>query len=719
MRFLRYLTLSVLLLVLAAAPAHSAPVTFTYPGGVSITLPGGDTYRPGDWITFQGVGFQRASGAGSPLVAVKPYGDPTQGSTPATQWSYDGPSRHAGPGGAEDAAPIWFESGGGVGVGVGEIRGRIQVPPAAGEVGPNGRYPGGYGHLLTFLSGSFSTDGQSATAPISIGVYFNVVVPAVDVGYVGVHAGASFVTGSVMTGGQAQTLTVRARGLEPSAPVSANLAGGVLTTAPVSPVADAGGEAEFTVTLPGDLTDGASMLQVSDGVRTVGHSLQVVTHRATLLTPNVRPGGTFVIHIEGYRAITGAGQHVALSAPSLGGVLHCLQASGAGDGLLVGVVPPAQVPGAVTFAANAGTNCVGGPGSVVVEPLPRMKSFPNGLNVDTGAPAISTPQRRVHASGTGNTVLVTGEGFPASESITATIAGRVVQLSNAKVGAGGSFELNLPVPAGVSTGARVPVVITAASNTAAAMTIDVIPAATAAITTTGPIVPGSVVSVDVTGFVRSADGAGQKVGVKLDGVGDVLGCVAASPDGTATLSVQLPADVMLGTHHLRVLAGTSCVSGGAINDLPGRSMQLFFDVAAAPVVVPPNVSPPIVNPPAPTKPTPPAQATPVALRRASTLTYMRGRAAMLRVRLAAGPAQRVRVQVATTNRVRVTPRGAARIVPLVKPVTTRVKQGVVIVNLRLTAAGRRAIALRGPLKVVVTVLRPGTTLATKRTFVIR
>ncbi len=88
---------------------------------------------------------------------------------------------------------------------------------------------------------------------------------------------------------------------------------------------------------------------------------------------------------------------------------------------------------------------------------------------------------------------------------------------------------------------------------------------------------GGTLTFTLGNFLRASGLGGQKVALKIDGVGDILKCVTTNAAGDATDSLSLPADLAVGSHTLNVLAGSACGAGA---EAPARSFALPFNVTA-------------------------------------------------------------------------------------------------------------------------------------------
>jgi hypothetical protein len=128
-----------------------------------------------------------------------------------------------------------------------------------------------------------------------------------------------------------------------------------------------------------------------------------------------------------------------------------------------------------------------------------------------------------------------------------------------------------------------------------------LPAATAALAGATSLVGGTV-SYTLGSFASNA-GGGQKVGVYVDGVAAPVACADTDVAGDHAGSFALPASVGAGAATIRFVAGSQCVTGGAVTQPPARDIAQPLTVVAAAV---PPLAPP---PPPPVLPPPPPAAT--------------------------------------------------------------------------------------------------------------
>lgn len=97
------------------------------------------------------------------------------------------------------------------------------------------------------------------------------------------------------------------------------------------------------------------------------------------------------------------------------------------------------------------------------------------------------------------------------------------------------------------------------------------------------------VQVRLRNFRSGADGLGasQKVGVKLNGAGDIIQCLGTDAQGDTDVTVNLPAksvvDLPAGENKIFFLAGTACVSGVPATEGPAKSVQTPFQITKSTV----------------------------------------------------------------------------------------------------------------------------------------
>ena len=648
--------------------AAADPVTYHSGNGATATL-SSFAFAPGDRIEVSGTGFAGKGGPGYPVIAIK-LNDGDQ------------PLAYGGPDAIDEVEPGLpsFE-----GRPDGTFSGWVDLPEGLPTTGPGtGAWAGA--HWLRILSGAFST-GDNYTEPITFRAYFR--AEPLTLGYTNTAATPEFFPGNVIPA-TASSLTAKGLSFDGGEPVTVELDGDPVTA--TGATADAGGDFTATVSIPSGLTAGAHVLTFATSTVTREAPLEVVPHSATLVTPSVRPGGTVVVDVAGFRSISGAGQKVALSLA--GSVVACVQTNAAGAARISATVPAGAAEGSANLSALAGRECVVTPPPVVTEPLPRVG--PNTLTVSNTAPEATSAFVR---GSIGGSIPVSGAGFGGGEAITVALDGVAVG-SGLTAGVDGTFSGSVPIPAATAAGSRV---LTFTSATAkAVLAFEAVPGPTAKITSTGPLHPGSTVAFALTGFGRGDGTAGQKVAVKIDS-GAVVACLDdLDVSGKGSGSIVLPADVALGAHTLRFLAGTSCVSAGPQNDLPARSVGAAFQVVATPVD-PGGGSPPpggSATPPG-IVPGPPGVATVVPKAASVKLT---GKRSKLRAVFAAALPAKARVTIRTARKVRLRAGAKARIVTLARLTSAK---GGKTVTLTLTRDGRRLAKRLRKVKVVVAVAQPG------------
>lgn len=252
--------------------------------------------------------------------------------------------------------------------------------------------------------------------------------------------------------------------------------------------------------------------------------------------------------------------------------------------------------------------------------------------------------------------------------------------------------------------------------------------------------PGETVEFTLAGFLKNdTAGAGQKVAVKLD-AGAILACIDTDATGAGSGSVALPGDVALGGHVVRLLTGTSCVTGGgALTDPPARSIALEFTVEAEAQTPEPTPTPTPTPTPEPTPvptptPTPAAVPTPTPAAPAATPTPTPAAAQVpappkrvtsaskgtkLSLELDAGTGSATKVSVTSKSKVALTAKAKKKVLTLVKTATVKVTPGkATTVSLTLTADGKAILKKLGTLSVVVKITAADGTSVTK-TLVLR
>jgi hypothetical protein len=647
----------------AVAPAAAAPVTSTDLGagttntGATITLDSG-TYEPGDTITVSGTGYvpQGASSVG-PYVALKPD------DAAATGWLYGGPDRVAESEAPEDGLPVFDAHADGT------FTGTLTIPAG---------FPAGQ-HWLRVLAGAFPA-ANPTQQPVSFKAPFT-VADRVTIGYT--NTTPEFFAGTTFpaTGGPA---TVKGLGFDANETVAVTLDGAAVTA--TGTMTDAAGAFTATVTIPA-LAPGDHTLTLATSTSTESRTIKVVAHAATLLTPAVRPGGLAAVKVSGYVGIAGAGQKVALNLA--GTVIACAQADATGSALITATIPSGTTTGSKALNVLAGVRCLAPP---VTDPLPRPLSVPGGLTVSDAAPTAGTDALGT----TGTSIPVSGTGFAPGEAVTVSVDG-VASATTFTASASGTVTAIAPV--GSTHGART-VTLTAASGGAATTFTAIAPPSAAVAAPT--VTPGGTLGFTLTGW-RRADGAGgQKVAVKIS-AGDILACVQTDADGNGSGSIPVPAGATPGATDLRLLAGTSCVSGGTQDDRPARSLSVPFTIVAAPA----GDGGPVVAPPVITTPLTPltpltvvAVVTPPAAAKAPKVAKATVAKAKLRIALSGGSGAKATVTVKTTKKVKVSAKARARVVTVASGSTT-LKRGTL--TLTLTKDGRAALKRYKKLPVVVRV----------------
>ncbi|MDO9357051.1 MAG: hypothetical protein Q7T55_25360, partial [Solirubrobacteraceae bacterium] len=334
--------------------------------------------------------------------------------------------------------------------------------------------------------------------------------------------------------------------------------------------------------------------------------------------------------------------------------------------------------------------------------------------ISATAARISSPFVRSYPGGS---VPIFAEGFAPGERVFVQVSGVITALG---LIASSTGEINTTVTISADTVPRDHwITLSGGPSTSAGLIVKVTAAAKATLTSSSTVQAGEKVAFSVSGFLRGDGTSGQKVGVKVD-AGAIVECVKADVDGNGNGSITIPAGTEPGEHTLRFLAGSSCVSGTQ-DDLPSRSLAATIQVTAAPTPVPTAVppTPPVVVPtpvitPAPTSaPTPTPAPLPTAPGATKVKSTAKGRSVELT--LAAGAAgQRVKVGAKSFSKLKVTPKGKAKIVTVVTAKTVRVGKGKAPkVVLKLTADGKRLLKARRSLKIVVTIALAGHATTTK------
>ncbi|MEV4420977.1 hypothetical protein AB0L40_13490 [Patulibacter sp. NPDC049589] len=552
-------------LLLPASAAHAATTFPSIPGdptSASITVDR-TTVSPGEWIQVSGDHFVGLGGDGVPLVTLRPY-DFDKG----PEWAADGIDHYTFPGTHQLEAKTWFITH----QPTGTFSGRMQLPPTAT---PDGPPPGGLNgqHWLRVLSGApFTSTGDNVTTPISYTVPLTVVErirlgltvqpgapPGVPVPAPVYQQGTTFrpgasvtVKGATFTPGTA--LSVRLDGDQPAN----DLPGAAITTTGTGDVPDGA-----RVTLPAGIVPGAHTLRFATG--TIAHEVPITVTKAptqTLLTPEVRPGGTVAVSVEDYVGVRGTGQKVALAIGSA--ALGCITADGAGTGIGTGVVPATTALGPVNLLANVGLSCIAPPAGTV-DDLPNSSGgFTPLLTVSATAPTVTVPGGLQGAQ-----VAASGEGF--APGAAASAAYRGVPLASA-LGVDGAGRLSgtVTLPEGVGDGA---LVITAGTTTAAASVTVAArpapdpagpgtpagPAPTTPATPTTPTTPAQPTEPAVTapklGTFRTQKG-GRRVRIVLKGGSKVPTTITVRSKGRVRTSRRAKAKVVTLAKRTVTKAGT-------------------------------------------------------------------------------------------------------------------------------------------------------------------
>lgn len=720
------LLFAALVAALTLAPsAVASKLTYNVGAGATVTLSDtpdpadalpGDAFGPGARIYLSGTGFIGTGGSGFPQVAIKLN-------------DIDGELTYDNNTAAFEVGLPTFQVDP-----AGDWSGWVQTKPTIPLNGPDAGK-----HWLRVLSGVPSS-GTNVTVPITYRMPFR-VQPDLEFGFTNINGdyfpGATLTQGAlgvpnadpdgtpVNVGAAGAVTIVGAPGkLDPSEPLAVTLDGNALTTirkagTSADPgVTEADGSFRAWVNLP-VTTAGDHVLKVATSTKDEEITLKTVAHAATLQTPNVRPGGTAVVTGTGFLGIDGKPQKVALvgfdpdknpGTPN-DAILACETADATGAVTLIATIHKNATPGSATdptpanrpiLRVAAGTNCVP---PIATQPLPRFLPAV-GLSISTTAPQAGTTFVK---GSVGVGFPVTGAGFAAGEAVQPKIDG-VNAGQPITANATGELTGSVTIPAGAALGRKI-VTFVGTTSTTSADTIEAIAAATVTIKNSAPVAIGQAVQINLKGFVRGfarEDGSwGQKVGLRLDGGRDILGCITTDNDGNGDGELVIPAGTTDGEHTLQVLAGSACVSG-ASNDAPSRSLPTKFQVLTAVVEVPPT------NPPATTPITPkgPDGQKPSSLKRSGM--------SKLTLNLDAGQATKVVIAVKTKSKTTVTGKGKKKIVTLVKSTTVRPKAGQARkVTLTLTADGKKLLKRLTSIKVIVTVDPDGTGATTSRTITLR
>ncbi|MDQ8044609.1 MAG: hypothetical protein REI11_08385, partial [Patulibacter sp.] len=728
----RAATLAVASALVAPALAAAAPVTYTAgnaasPNGKATVTFSTDTVAAGSTstqrMTFTGTGFVGVrpdaasatggnTGSGLPIFALKfddddtftDYG-PMNGATPdeddADRWVIAD----------EPDVAAWKVNPDGT------VAGWVDLPANIDKVGPGVGSLAGK-HWIRFLSGAFSSTGQNlngdknVTSPITVTAAITAADP-LTVGF----TGDAFHAGTVFTSA-ADVATANGLGYDPGAPVAVKLGGATLTatnTSGGSLTTDASGAFSANVTLPTGTTGGTLTFATTNV--THGVAITRVASAATRVTSqSTRPGDPVVVDATGFVGITGAGQKVALVQGST--VLDCETADSSGHTTLSGV-PTGTGP--QTLFVVAGANCV--PMGALVDPVNRFVPLANAFTLSADAAYAQSTFKQAAAGGT---VPITGAGFGNSESVAVKLDGTTIGAPLA-ASTTGTLSGTVTVPTGTALGQHLVTFVSATLTVA--LSLKTIAAPVATITTPTTVKGGDSLGFSLAGFVRGDATAGQKVGVKID-TGDIVQCITTDAAGDGAGSIALPADIAAGDHTLRLLTGTSCVSGGTQNDLPGRSIALPFTVTVAgvgdtPVPTPTPIPEPTPAPgaaPTPTPvvvpaPTPIPTPTPTKLPSA-TGVKTKGKGTTLSLSLGSLTATSVKISVTSKSKVALTAKAKKAIATLVATKTVKVTAKTKTVDLKLTAAARALLKKLGKLSVVVTINAADATTTTK-TLVLR
>jgi len=423
-----------------ASSAAAVPVVITDPAtGAEVTLDPGAAV-PGGRIQITGSGFQREGGGGHPWIAVMPDDDPD-----ATGWTYGGANAIAGD---PAEAPIWFEA-----TDDGRFSGWIDLPA---DLSPQAAAGGR--HWFRILGGAFSSDGSSATRPITFQAPFDVLQR--------VQIGALGPTGVFQRGTHYQPgapVTLRGTGLPASTSVSALLDGDAIGS--FSTTAD-GGIAEspaVAVTLPADVSVGEHELRF-EATGDVLASTSITIHppaAATVANPHVRPGGLVDVAVSGFVGVGGDGQKAAVTIGSGGDetTVACIQTDAEGAGRATVHVPEGLTGDQpIRFPAGAKCQRSGDPGFAVddLPARPPIGALAHVLTVDDQAPSLvvaGAPDADGRPQvARGGALQLTGTGFPAGTALAATLDDAPIGgplTAGPEGGLAGSLPLAADVPLGV------------------------------------------------------------------------------------------------------------------------------------------------------------------------------------------------------------------------------------------------------------------------------
>lgn len=332
----------------------------------------------------------------------------------------------------------------------------------------------------------------------------------------------------------------------------------------------------------------------------------------------------------------------------------------------------------------------------------------------TPTPAVALGTASTASAVAGTTVTVAGTGFAASTAVTATLDGAGLPVALA-TDADGAFSGPFTVPAATTPATHALVFTTGASSANATLTTTAAPAAadpvTPAVAVTTPTVPaGGSVGIRITGFVKDG-GGGQQVGIRIDDGRTLIACIATDGNGNTTASVPVPAGLAAGTHTIRFLAGTACISGGTVTEPPSRAPTAEFTLlgdaaatASADAATDSGAAAAAADLGAASGTTGTATAAPVAtaaLRVGRTLKATKAGRVALAV-TSSGPAQGT-VAMRTAAKVKVGSK--RRVVTLVaKRAWTVATPGVAPLTLKLTGEGRRLLAKHHALRARITVV---------------
>ncbi|HWI71503.1 MAG TPA: hypothetical protein VNT55_06085, partial [Baekduia sp.] len=218
-------------------------------------------------------------------------------------------------------------------------------------------------------------------------------------------------------------------------------------------------------------------------------------------------------------------------------------------------------------------------GSNVTSPISVQAWFSIADRVTLGATNVSGTfyAGSTFQAGLGNAITPRGIAFTPSTAVDVQLDGAALAGASITTDASGEFPsgARLTIPSGTAPGAHTLSFATGAITASVPVTVTAAPAATL---DTPTVRAGGRVAVTLDGFV-GIGGTGQKVALKLEPE-PVGACVTTTVDGDGVASAAVPASATAGTYTLRVLAGTSCVSGGTQDDLPGRMVPLTVTVAA-------------------------------------------------------------------------------------------------------------------------------------------